>query len=211
MIIWFSIIPLAVRAATPSSLAAKNIEELQKVDSLQKLNRINKVPKQYSFEFGYRHVFSIIDHYNVLQGNAVRHGYGYLFDYAWQLSGLNKTKPAVYISLPMGFSTIKATHAASNDMTLFAYGWSTRHELGIDKKFTPFVGYGLLLNTLKIKGSSGGIMGHQTQFDAGFNIKTTEKLTYFTKIQYSYTSFPIINLDKRIHLHFADLRIGIRF
>ena len=48
-----------------------------------------KVPKQYSFEFGYRNLFGQSNFVN----NAT-HGYGALFDYAWQLSGFKGKKPS---------------------------------------------------------------------------------------------------------------------
>lgn len=184
--------------------------KLYKTDSLHKYINIPKVPKQYSLEFGYRNLFSVIDHSNSYS-NSATHGYGFLFDYAWQLSGLNKKRPAVYLSVPMGYAVIFADDNASKRISLFSYGWTTRHEFGVNKSVTPFVGYGLLLNTLKIKGTSGGVMGHQTQFEGGFNFKTNYKLKYFAKIQYSYTSFPKLGAKERIHFQFADLRVGVRF
>jgi hypothetical protein len=185
--------------------------KLYKTDSLHKYININKVPKQYSLEFGYRNLFSVIDNSNALLGNSATHGYGFLFDYAWQLSGLNKKRPAVFISVPMGYSVLMPDNAASKRISLLSYGWTTRHEFGINKPITPYVSYGLLLNTLKIDGTSGGVMGHQTQFEGGINFKTKTRLKYFAKIQYSYTSFPKLDDNKRIHLQFADVRLGVRF
>ena len=43
-----------------------------------------KVPKQYSFEIGYRNLFA---HNNILLNHT--HGYGGMFDYAW----VDNTKP----------------------------------------------------------------------------------------------------------------------
>lgn len=184
---------------------------LQKTDSLHKYININKVPKQYSLEFGYRNLFSVIDNSNALLGNSTTHGYGFLFDYAWQLSGLNKKRPAVFISVPMGYSVLLPDNASSKRISLLSYGWTTRHEFGINKPITPYVSYGLLLNTLKKDGIPGGVMGHQTQFEGGVNFKTKTRLKYFAKIQYSYTSFPKLGDNKRIHLQFADVRVGVRF
>ncbi|OIP85079.1 MAG: hypothetical protein AUK44_00620 [Porphyromonadaceae bacterium CG2_30_38_12] len=177
----------------------------------QETTSINKVPKQYSLEGGYRNLFSVIDNANALNGNKVMNGYGFLFDYAWKLSGLNGKKPGAFISVPIGYSVLLPANAASTQMSLLSYGWTVRHELAVNKPLVPFVGYGLLLNTLKDKARDGGAMGHQTQFEFGYNLNTATRLKYFAKIAYSYTSFPQFDSNKRIHYQFADLRVGVRF
>jgi hypothetical protein len=184
---------------------------LHRVDSLHRYINIPKVPKQISFEAGYRNLFSVIDHSDVLADNKTMHGYGFLFDYAWQLSGLNKRKPAVYLSVPLGYSVLFAGNSSSKTISLLSYGWTIRHELNVDRSVTPFLGYGLLLNTLKLRGVEGGVMGHQTQFDFGINIKTASNIKPFAKIEYSYTSFPRMGDSKRIHFQFVDVRLGLRF
>jgi hypothetical protein len=209
---FFLLFSIALSAGSPVKVdAATGSTQLYKTDSLHKYINIPKVPKQYSLEFGYRNLFSVIDNSNALLGNSATQGYGFLFDYAWQLSGLNKKRPAVFLSVPMGYSVLYADNNASNRISLLSYGWTTRHEFGVNKPITPFVGYGLLLNTLKVKGTPGGVMGHQTQFEGGVNFNTKTKLKYFAKIQYSYTSFPKLGVKERIHLQFADLRVGVRF
>lgn len=177
----------------------------------QETVKLVKSPRQMSLEAGYRNVFSIIDRSNVLNGNNVSHGFGFLFDYGWKVSGLDGSKPAIYLTVPIGYTWMFASDASSKNMTMLNYGWTVRHELSKNKKITPFVGYGLLLNTLKMKDLPGGTMGHQTQFDLGLNFNTNSRFVYFAKIQYSYTSYPRLNDDKRIHFQFADLRIGARF
>jgi hypothetical protein len=186
--------------------------KLYKTDSLYKYINIPKVPKQYSLEFGYRNLFSVIDNSPIAPFlNSATHGYGFLFDYAWQLSGLNKKRPAVFLSVPIGYSVVFADNNLSKNISLLNYGWTVRHELAVNKPIVPFVGYGLLLNTLKINGTLGGVMGHQTQFEGGLNFNTKTKLKYFAKIQYSYTSFPKLGVKERIHFQFADIRVGVRF
>ena len=170
-----------------------------------------KVPKQLSIEGGYRYMLPVVDHSNVLAGNSATNGYGFLFDYGWQVSGLTGTKPAIYLTVPIGYTVILPDNLLSRQISMLNYGWTVRHELNKIKKFTPFAGYGLLLNTLKIKGTDGGVMGHQTQFELGANLNTNSRLKYFGKIQYSYTSYPKLNDDKRMHFQFIDLRLGARF
>ena len=187
----------------------------------------NKVPKQYSLEFGYRNAFyqagyqygqvntaykgvPIMDA-NGSAPNQATHGFGFLFDYAWQLSGLNGKRPPVYLSVPMGYTVLFADNASSKRISMLNYGWTTRHELNRNKKFTPFVGYGLLLNTLKIEGVKGGVMGHQTQFDLGVNMNTPTRLKLFAKLQLSYTSYPKLESAVKTHFMFADMRFGVRF
>jgi hypothetical protein len=168
--------------------------------------QMSKVPKQYSFEFGYRNLFS---HQNVLI-NAT-HGYGALFDYAWQLSGFDGTKNASFITIPMGYTVIMPNDDISARVSMLNYGWTVRHELSRNKTYTPFVGYGLFLNDLRFQNTEGSVFGHQTQFDFGINFNTKTRLKYFAKIQYSYTSYPQLNEPERIRLHYADLRLGFRF
>lgn len=185
--------------------------KLYKTDSLHKYINIPKVPKQYSLEFGYRNLFSVIDNSASPFVNAATHGYGFLFDYAWQLGGLNKKRPAVFLSVPMGYTVLMPDNNTSKRISLLNYGWTTRHELAVNKSVIPYVSYGLLLNTLKIDGTPGGVMGHQTQFEGGLNFNTKTRLKYFAKVQYSYTSFPKLGARERIHLQFADVRVGVRF
>lgn len=165
-----------------------------------------KAPKQYSFEFGYRNLFGQSN----ITNNAT-HGYGMLFDYAWQLSGFNGKKNKSFISVPMGYTVLMADDAISKSIHMLNYGWTVRHELARNKPLIPFVGYGLLLNNMRITDTEGSLFGHQTQFDLGVNFKTTKRFTYFAKIEYSYTSYPRFNEPERIRLHYADVRIGVRY
>lgn len=176
-------------------------------------NSIAKVPKQYSLEFGYRNVF--YQPANLLNSNLLvnqaTNGYGFLFDYAWQLSGLNGKRPAVFITVPIGYTVMMPDNSFSKRTSMLNYGWTVRHELTKKGKIVPFVGYGLLLNTLKIDGTEGGVMGHQTQFEGGVNFNTSTRLKYFAKLQGSYTSYPKLGDPKRLHFMYADLRVGVRF
>ena len=165
-----------------------------------------KAPKQYSFEIGYRNIFGQSNF-----TNNTTHGYGMLLDYAWQLSGFDGTKNKSFISVPMGYTILSADNAGSNNIHMLNYGWTVRHELSRNKKIIPFIGYGLLLNNMRQTGIDGSLFGHQTQFDLGVNFKTKTRLQYFAKIEYSYTSYPQFNEPERIRLHFADLRIGLRY
>ena len=165
-----------------------------------------KVPKQYSLEIGPRNLFS---HSNITLNNSM--GFGGLFDYAWQLSGFDGTKNASFISVPMGYTILPGNDAATERISMLNYGWTVRHELARNKKMIPYVGYGLFLNDLKIKGTEGSVFGHQTEFDFGLNFNTRTRLKYFVKLQYSYTSYPRFNEPERIKLHYADIRLGVRF
>lgn len=171
-----------------------------------------KVPKQISFEAGYRYVFPVIDRSSVTPYvNSTSNGYGFLFDYGWKLSGLNGKRPAIYLTVPIGYSIMLPDNSISKRISMLNYGWTIRHEFSVNKPITPFAGYGLLLNTLKIDGTLGGVMGHQTQFEGGVNINTKSRLKYFAKLQYSYNSFPKLGAKERIHFQYVDLRFGVRF
>lgn len=165
-----------------------------------------KVPKQISIETGYRNLFS-----SKRLDTDVTHGYGILFDYAWQLSGLDGSRAAAYISVPLGYTSMMPTNDTASGLSMLCYGWTVRHNLNHGKKYTPYFSYGLLLNQMRIANRIGSIMGHQTQFEFGVNYSTIKRLKYFAKVQYSYTSFPQLNQEKRIVMNFADIRIGVRF
>lgn len=185
------------------------------------------IPHQISIEFGYRYSFykntelvnngtyALLDaNGKVLpyQVNSATSGVGILADYAWQLSGLNGKKPAVYISIPMGYTILLPDYPSSKRVSMLNYGWTIRHELATkDKKIIPFLGYGLFLNNLSIDGVPGSVSGHQTQFEGGVNLKTTTKLNYFVKLQVSYSSYPKLGVKNSLHFMYADLRVGVRF
>lgn len=173
---------------------------------------LSKSPHQISVEVGYRNVFSVIDRSVVPFINTATHGYGAVIDYGWKVSGLNGKKPAGYLTVPLGYNVMYASNGTSKNISMLSYGWTVRHELAKQNaKIIPFVGYGLLLNTLKVQGTEGGVMGHQTQFELGTNFNTSTRLKYFAKVAYSYTSYPKLGESKRIHLQYFDVKFGVRF
>ena len=177
---------------------------------------ISKVPKQISLEFGYRNSFyknTRLSNDGSTTGilNNATNGYGFLIDYAWQLSGLNGKKPAVFLSVPIGYSVLLPNDALSKKISMLNYGWTIRHELTTNRKPVPFIGYGLFLNNLRVDGIDGSVTGHQTQFEFGTNFNTDKRLKYFAKIQCSYSSYPKLNDTKSLHFMYADLRVGVRF
>lgn len=176
------------------------------------VSKIIKTPKQYSIEVGYRNVFYQPD--NLLnvnnEVNQATNGFGFLLDYGWQLSGWDGKKAAAFITVPIGYTVIMPDNALSKRISMLNYGWTVRHELKKDGKIVPFLGYGLLLNTLKIDGTLGSVMGHQTQFEFGANFNTNTRLKYYAKIQGSYTSYPKLGVKERIHFMFADVVVGVR-
>lgn len=183
---------------------------------------INRIPHQISVELGYRNSFykntslttlgSYYDASNPETLNQATNGVGILVDYAWQFGGLTGKKPAIYLSIPMGYSILFPDNQASKRISMLNYGWTIRHDLATkDKKIIPFVGYGLFLNNLSIEGVTGSVSGHQTQFEGGLNFNTSTKLLYFVKLQASYSSYPKLGNAKSLHFMYADLRVGVRF
>ncbi|MEI6554314.1 MAG: hypothetical protein WCL70_01855 [Paludibacter sp.] len=186
---------------------------------------IKRIPHQISVEFGYRNSFyqnTYLSNAGFYIGdpttastsqtlNSATHGVGLLVDYAWQLGGFNNKKPAIYLSIPMGYTIMLPDNPASKRISMLNYGWTIRHNLATsDKKLIPFVGYGLFLNNLGIDGVPGSVSGHQTQFEGGLNFSTATKLQYFVKIQGSYSSYPKLGYAKSLHFMYADLRFGVR-
>ena len=182
-----------------------------------------RIPHQISVEFGYRYSFYQNTYltnmgtyydpnlYNIQTINSASSGVGILVDYAWQLSGFSGKKPAIYLSIPMGYSILLPDNPGSKRISMLNYGWTIRHELTTkDKKIIPFVGYGLFLSNMSVDGISGSVSGHQTQFEGGLNFSTTTKLQYFVKLQVSYSSYPKLGYAQSLHFMYADLRFGVR-
>lgn len=195
--IFFLIAILLLFSTNSSQLYAQNIT-------------IAKVPHQISIETGYSNLFYVVDKSGSYT-NKASNGFGVLLDYGWKLSGLDGKKPAIYLSVPIGYTNYFPDINSSKGISMFNYGWTVRHELSTNPKIVPFLGYGLLLNRLSISGTDGEVIGHQTQFEGGVNFNTTKQLKYFAKLQCSYASYPKLGDNKSIHLMFADLRVGVRF
>jgi len=187
---------------------------------------IKRIPHQISVEFGYRNSFyqntylsnagsyigdpSTVSLSQTL--NSATNGVGVLVDYAWQLGGFDNKKPAIYLSIPMGYTILLPDNSASKRVSMLNYGWTIRHNLTTsNKKIIPFVGYGLFLNNMSLGIPEwGSVSGHQTQFEGGLNFSTATKLQYFVKIQGSYSSYPKLGYAKSLHFMYADLRFGVR-
>ena len=124
----------------------------------------SSVSKQKSIEIGYKNNF------NFTFENKATSGMMALFDYAWQLSGVDGTSKASFISVPIGYAMLIPNTNNDKLIKILSYGWAVRHELANDKKIIPFLGYALLLNQLSIDETEGQVFGHQTKFDFGINI-----------------------------------------
>lgn len=166
-----------------------------------------KVPKQYSFDIGYRYLFKS----NFEQTTA--QGYGAVFDYAWQFSGFLK-KSAVYLSVPLGYTYFPGNKIDSLQPSykMLQYGWIIRHHFKRNKlaKIMPFASYSLILNQLKIGNIEGRTFGHLTQFDFGFSFNNHKKWKPFVKIGYGITRFPRLGGSGQ-HMHHVEARVGMRF
>ncbi len=164
--------------------------------------QIRKVPKQYSLDLGYRYLTK-----NTF-ANGANHGSSFMFDYAWQLSGLNGSR-AAFISVPLGYAMY---HEEGKDaISVLSYGWTVRHELGKKKKWIPFLGYGLLLNQLRQEGIDGSVFGHQTQFDFGYNYYGSYPWVPFIRLNYSLTRLPRFGDTASDRFNGIELKVGVRF
>lgn len=94
---------------------------------------------------------------------VIGNGETFMFDYAWRLIGFEK-KIGAYISVLLGYTILKGI-GGDPKVSILSYGWTFRHNLARDRKWIPFIGYGLLLNNLREDGLDGSIYGHQTRFE----------------------------------------------
>lgn len=165
---------------------------------------MDRVPKQYSLEAGYRYVVS-----SEFENQAPQ-GYTAIFDYAWQLSGFDKKK-ASYITVPIGYTVMPGATPSDSRVSIVSYGWTVRHELAKDKNIIPFLGYALLLNQYHESNYPGRVFGHQTRFAFGANFMQFGKLIPYTKLEYSMTNYPIWGEDGSRRYNFISLKLGIRY
>lgn len=166
--------------------------------------KMDRVPKQYSLEAGYRYVVS--SEFT----NQATQGYTAVFDYAWQLSGFDKKK-ASYITVPIGYTVLPADGDGHSTVHILSYGWTVRHELAKDKALIPYLGYALLLNQYSEKNYPGKVFGHQTRFTFGANLMTWGNLIPFAKIEYSMTNYPIWGEEGSRRYNFIGVKLGLRF
>lgn len=165
---------------------------------------MDRVPKQLSFEAGYRYMLASEF------PNQASHGYTAIFDYAWQLSGFDKKKSS-YITVPIGYTVLPADNADNASVKIVSYGWTVRHELAKDKKVIPFMGYALLLNQYNQADVPGRLFGHQTRFALGANFMTFGKIIPYAKIEYSMTNYPVWGEDGSRKYNFIGVKVGFRF
>jgi hypothetical protein len=162
---------------------------------------IERVPKQYGLEFGGSYI-----HKNAISNQAVG-GAAVMFDYSWQLSGLDGTRAKSFISVPIGY-----TYFSQNPtMGILSYGWTIRHELLKDKLVIPYLGYGLLLNQLSYELDKGKRFGHQTRFDVGAEWLQDKPFHLFTKAEWSMTRFPDRDNEESDWVYRLAFKVGVRF
>ncbi len=167
-------------------------------------NPWEKPRKQYSFEAGYNHIIYSGFDYEASSGVSV------LLDYAWNLSG-SCHKKNVYISVPLGYTYLFAdNNPEGRNLNILTYGWTVRHELGKDKKITPFLGYALLLSQLSIDEIEGSTFGHHTKFETGINVLKTSKILFMIKMEYSLTRYPSLGSKNSNWMHSFGIKTGVR-
>jgi len=159
-----------------------------------------RVPKQYSLEFG-----GIYAHKNEISHESLP-GATVLFDYSWQLSGLDGTRPASFITVPMGYTVF----SGDSSLSILQYGWTIRHDLTKSTPVIPFLGYGLLLNQLHYEGDKGSRFGHQTRFDVGAEWFNDRPFHLFAKGEWSMTRFPE-RTGGSDWFYSAGVKVGVRF
>lgn len=162
-----------------------------------------KAPKQYSLELGYRYMLS-----NELVPNGGVQGYGFLLDYAWQLSGYLPGHNTFYLSTPVGYTLIPGG-VAGPDQRMLHYGYTVRYMIGTPKAVHPFLGYAMLLNQVSVGDREGQLFGQQTRIAAGANFITFTRVIPYITIEYSMARHPQFDTASS-WLHFLELKTGIR-
>ncbi len=161
---------------------------------------IERVPKQFGLEFGGAYI-----HHNEISDQSVA-GTTVMFDYSWQLSGLDGTRAKAFISVPIGY-----TYFSQNPrISILSYGWTIRHEILKNKPVIPFLGYGLLLNQLSYELDKGKRFGHQTRFDVGAEWLQNKRIHLFTKAEWSMSRFPDRDASESDWIYRVEFKVGVR-
>ena len=172
-----------------------------------------KIPTQLSFDIGYRNVFSTI--WNGTNSNAysnkASNGVSIMADYAWKLSGFSGKRMSVYISVPLEYTQLQPDGNVNKQVSVWAYGWTVRHEFANGKLYRPYVGYALLLNRMSVNGIDGEAMGHNTRLEAGINRYGNSNLIPYVKLHYSYTDYTQIDSKFSYHVQSFAVSLGIRY
>ena len=163
-----------------------------------------RVPRQISLDGSYRLVAGS------QLPNKATNGYGFMLDYAWQLSGFNGGK-AAFISVPLGYSQMLPDNDSMVSARIISYGWTVRHELRKQDGLVPYIGYGLLLNNYKESGIDGHRFAHQTRFSVGLNQYGKSSIQPYAELDYSMSYYPQMGVKKSQSYHFVELKIGARF
>ena len=166
--------------------------------------KTHNVPKKLSFDVGVQRLYKVNN-----MDSIARFGYSATFDYAYQLSGFSG-KRATYLTIPIGYSYLPSSNASEKTIKMLRYGWTVRHDMSVGKKLTPFLGYSLLLTSLKKEDIEGGIMGHQTKFEFGVDFNNFGKNKPYFKVEYTYTRFPRWDVKESYHFQLWELKIGYR-
>ncbi len=196
-----------------------------------------KIPKKMSLEFGYRVIpsgwfTSSTKNSSNSYGQAVfpnqpMNALVARAEYAWQLAGFSSNRPAVYFGLPINvgfmfdekrppFSTSTIVTNGSEykgSINLFlSYGFCIRHDLlPKDRPFIPFLAYELLVNQVFLEGSLGKILGHETRFDFGFELREKSHVGFICQFFGAYTSFGELGRFEQFHQFTLGLTAGISF
>jgi hypothetical protein len=132
-----------------------------------------------------------------------------LFEFGWQVGGLTG-RPAAYIGIPLQISWAPRSGDGDPSYAL-AYGWTVRHDLlGKGRRIVPFLGYGLLLNQFFVPSVSGHVLGHETRFDAGADIRLSGAARLLVKVEYSMSYFYAFGRT-RVSAGTASFKTGLRF
>ena len=164
---------------------------------------LERVSKDKTFSLSTTYIFRN-DFDNLASG-----GIGGSFEFSYKISGYHKKSP-VYLMVPLEYNYYPGTDELKA-INILSYGWSLRHHLGRGKKIVPFVDYSLMLSQLRIEETAGYLIGHQTRFGAGINIKPErDRLRGFLKLEYGYHNYPEFGVEETKHLHTFVIRAGIR-
>lgn len=143
------------------------------------------------------------------------HGASFLFDYGWQVGGLQPGGWPTYVGFLAGLNFYPGADERRHLLTI-EYGLLVRHHLAPKLKVHPFFAYGLGAIQAFVIGVDGRGIGHLTRLSVGFEGKVSERTRLAFEIIYKLDPIRGFRRDgdtsnPKFDIHTLSALFGVNF
>lgn len=143
------------------------------------------------------------------------HGASFLFDYGWQVGGLQPGGWPTYVGFLAGLNFYPGSDERRHLLTI-EYGLLVRHHLAPKLKVHPFFAYGLGAIQAFVIGVDGRGIGHLTRLSVGFEGKVSERTRLALEIIYKLDPIRGFRRDgdtanPKFDIHTLSALFGVNF